>query len=197
MQLDKHRNKLDLTLHIRITWWALKVVMTGSCSQRHFFTGFGMVWDDWGFPGGAVVKNLPASTGNTWEVGSTLGLERCSGVGNGKPVQYSCLENPMHRWAWWVIVHGVSKSRTRLSTHTHTHMKILKIRMLVSSPSLPGTELVVQFSRSVVSDSFWPHGLQHATPPCSSPTPGVYSNSCPSSLRCHPTISSSELVRPM
>ena len=49
----------------------------------------------------------------------------------------------------------------------------------------------VQFSRSVVSDSLWPHGLQHARPPCPSPTPGVYSNSCPLSRWCHPTISSS------
>ena len=49
----------------------------------------------------------------------------------------------------------------------------------------------VQFSRSVVSDSLRLHGLQHARPPCPSPTPGVYSNSCPSSLWCHPTISSS------
>ena len=48
-----------------------------------------------------------------------------------------------------------------------------------------------QFSRSVVSDSLRPHGLQHARPPCPSPTPGVYSNSCPSSWWCHPTISSS------
>ena len=49
----------------------------------------------------------------------------------------------------------------------------------------------VQFSRSVVSDSLWPHGLQHSRPPCSSPTPRVYSNSCPLSWWCHPTISSS------
>ena len=49
----------------------------------------------------------------------------------------------------------------------------------------------VQFSRSVVSDSLRPHGLQHARPPCPSPTPGVYSNSCPLSRWCHPTISSS------
>ena len=49
----------------------------------------------------------------------------------------------------------------------------------------------VQFSRSVVSDSFHPHGLQHTRPPCPSPTPGVYSNSCSLSLRCHPTILSS------
>ena len=49
----------------------------------------------------------------------------------------------------------------------------------------------VQFSRSVVSDSLWPHELQHARPPCPSPTPGVHSNSCPSSQWCHPAISSS------
>ena len=49
----------------------------------------------------------------------------------------------------------------------------------------------VQFSCSVMSDSLSPHGLQHARLPCLSPTPGVYSNSCPSSRWCHPAISSS------
>ena len=49
----------------------------------------------------------------------------------------------------------------------------------------------VQFSRSVVSDSLQPHELQHTKPPCPSPTPGVYPNSCPSSRWCHPAISSS------
>ena len=49
----------------------------------------------------------------------------------------------------------------------------------------------VQFSRSVVSDSLRPHGPQHARPPCPSPTPRVYPNSCPLSQWCHPTISSS------
>ena len=49
----------------------------------------------------------------------------------------------------------------------------------------------VQFSCSVVSDSLWPHGLQYTSLPCLSPTPGVYSNSCPSSQWCHPTVSSS------
>ena len=47
----------------------------------------------------------------------------------------------------------------------------------------------IQFSHSVVSDSLQPHGLQHARPPCPSPTPGVYSNSCPLSQWWHPTIS--------
>ena len=58
------------------------------------------------------------------------------------------------------------------------------------SSSLPGVSSV-QFSCSVVSDSLWPHGLQHARPPCPSSTPGVYSNSCPLSWWCHPTIASS------
>ena len=49
----------------------------------------------------------------------------------------------------------------------------------------------VQFSRSVMSNSLQPHESQHARPPCPSPTPGTYSNSCPSSWWCHPTISSS------
>ena len=49
----------------------------------------------------------------------------------------------------------------------------------------------VQFNHSVVSDSFRPHGPQHTRPPCPSPTPGVYPNSCPLSRCCHPTISSS------
>ena len=51
--------------------------------------------------------------------------------------------------------------------------------------------VLVQFSRSVVSDSLWPHESQHARPPCPSPTPGVYSNLCPSSQWYHPAISSS------
>ena len=48
-----------------------------------------------------------------------------------------------------------------------------------------------QFSRSIVSGSLQPHELQHARPPCPSPSPGVHSNSCPSSRWCHPVISSS------
>ena len=58
----------------------------------------------------------------------------------------------------------------------------IPIRIFISS---------VQFSHSVVSDSLRPHESQHARPPCPSPTPGVYSNSCPSSQWCHPGISSS------
>ena len=54
----------------------------------------------------------------------------------------------------------------------------------------------VQFSHSVVSDFLWTHESQHARPPCPSPTPGVHSDSCPSSRWCHPTISSSVIPFP-
>ena len=54
----------------------------------------------------------------------------------------------------------------------------------------------VQFRGVVMSDSLWPHGLRHIRPPCPSPTTGVYSNSCPLSWWCHPTISSSVISFP-
>ena len=59
------------------------------------------------FPGDSVVKNLPANAGDL-------------GEGNGTPLQYSCLENPMDVGAWWTTVHGVAKSQTRLSDFTFT-----------------------------------------------------------------------------
>ena len=52
----------------------------------------------------------------------------------------------------------------------------------------------VQFSRSVMSDSLWPHESQHPRPPCPSPTPRAYPNSCPSSQWCHPAILSSVIL---
>ena len=63
------------------------------------------------FPGGSVVKNLPASAGDTGDIGSIPGLGGFPGGGNGNPLQYSCLENPMDRGDWQSIVHRVSKSR--------------------------------------------------------------------------------------
>ena len=60
-----------------------------------------------------------------------------------------------------------------------------------------GNKFLLLFSRSVVSDSLQPHGLQHARPPCPSPTPGVHPNACPLSQWCHPTISSSATTFPL
>ena len=67
------------------------------------------------------------------------------------------------------------------------------LNLLVFSELLASSLLKVcyQFSHSVMSDSLWPHGLQHAKPPCPSPTLGACSNSCPLSQRCQPAISSS------
>ena len=61
-----------------------------------------------------AVKNLPDNAGDIREAGSIPGLGRSPEGGHGNPLQYSCLENPMDRGAWWATVHGVTKSRTRL-----------------------------------------------------------------------------------
>ena len=62
-----------------------------------------------GFPGGSEVK---ASAFNAGDLGSTPGSGISPGEGNGNPLQYFCLENPMDGGAWWATVHGVAKSRT-------------------------------------------------------------------------------------
>ena len=61
-----------------------------------------------------MVKNPHASAGDVSNVGSIAGLGRRLGEGNGNPLQYSCLENPMDRGAWQAMVHRVANSRTRL-----------------------------------------------------------------------------------
>ena len=67
---------------------------------------------DWGFPSGAVVKNLPDYAGDTRDAGSISGLGRSPGGENGNPLHYSCLENPMDRGTWWTTVHGIAESQT-------------------------------------------------------------------------------------
>ena len=90
-----------------------------------------------------------------------------------------------------------------LSTFKELHIHWTAALYFSLHPSIPGPGnhiflsvsriwlLSVQFGCSVVSDSLWPHGLQHARILCPSPTPRVYSDSCPSSWWCHPAISSS------
>ena len=68
-----------------------------------------------GSPGGSVVKNLPASTGDTRDVGSIAGSGRSPGEGHGNPLQNSCLENPLDRGDWQATVHGLAKSQAWLS----------------------------------------------------------------------------------
>ena len=70
-----------------------------------------------------VVQMVNASAYNSGDLGSIPASERSPGEGNGNPLQYSCLENPMDRGAWQAAVHRVAQSRTglkRLSTHAHT-----------------------------------------------------------------------------
>ena len=71
-----------------------------------------------GFPDGSVVQNLPVSAGDTGDSGLIPGSGRSPGGGNGNPLQYSCLENPMDGEAWETTVHRVAKSQTRLSDFT-------------------------------------------------------------------------------
>ena len=121
-----------------------------------------------------VERNPPANAGDWRDVGSIPASGRSPGGGQGNPLQYSCLQNPKDRGAWQATVHGITKSQILLkwlSTYTYINS--------------------VQFNRSVVSDSLWPHGLQHTRLPRSSTTPGAYSNSHPLHQWCHETISSS------
>ena len=64
-----------------------------------------------GFPGGLEVKNLPADAVDVGDVGLIPGSGRSPGEGHDSPLQYSCLENPMDRGAWWATVYRVTKSQ--------------------------------------------------------------------------------------
>ena len=68
----------------------------------------------------AAVHEVAAPASNAGDLGSIPGSGRSPGEGNGNPLQYSCLENPMGGGAWWTTVHGVAKRRTRLSDFSHS-----------------------------------------------------------------------------
>ena len=74
----------------------------------------------------SVVKNSPANAGDIINVSSTPESQRSPGEGHGNLLQYSCLENPLDREAWWAMVHRVTKNWTRmkqLDKHMHTHAR--------------------------------------------------------------------------
>ena len=72
-----------------------------------------------------VVKNLPVNVGDIRDMGLIAQSRRSPGGGHGNPLQYSCLENPMDKGAWWVIVHKVAKSRTQLKQLSmHVSLKV-------------------------------------------------------------------------
>ena len=73
-------------------------------------------------PGCLLVDNMPDNAGDIGDAGLIPGMERFPGGGNGNLLQYSCLENPVDRGAWWATVHGVTELDTteQLSMHTYT-----------------------------------------------------------------------------
>ena len=73
-----------------------------------------------------MVKNLPASAGEIRDIGSIPGLGRSPRGGHGNPHQYSCLENPMDKGAWWATVHSVTQSLTGLKRLACTHTRLSK-----------------------------------------------------------------------
>ena len=79
-----------------------------------------------------MVKNMPANAEGIRDVGSIPGSGRSLGEANGYPLQYSCLENPMDRGAWWTTVHGITKNQTQLkelsTAHTHGQREHLRGR---------------------------------------------------------------------
>ena len=89
-----------------------------------------------------LVKNMPVDEGDARDPGSILGSGRSSRGGHNNPLQYSCLESPMYRRAWWATVHGVTKSQTRqcvhvcMRAHTHTHTHTCNELVLLLSADL-------------------------------------------------------------
>ena len=75
-----------------------------------------------GLSGSTVVKNLLASAGDTGDWGLSSGSGRSPAEGNGSPLQYPCLENPMDGEAWQATVHRVAKTQTQLSTYSSTNL---------------------------------------------------------------------------
>ena len=127
-----------------------------------------------GCAGASVVKKPPTKALNSEDASSIPRLGRSSGEGNGNPLQYSCLENPMDRGAWWATTHAVTKSQIQLST---------PVWMIITSCFLPGVSVVFISSVQLLRcDQLfvipWTPSRQAS---CQSPTPGACSNSCPSS----------------
>ena len=80
-------------------------------------------YSSWAFQVALVVKNLPASAGDTRDMDLTPGSGRSPGGGHGNPLQCCCLENPMDRGAWWATVYGVAKSWDMTEATQHIRMQ--------------------------------------------------------------------------
>ena len=99
--------------------WKGQLYQSSPC---RYTTGWALRERVVGFLGSSVVKNPPANAGDAGNVGLIPGSERSPGEGNGNPLQYSCLGNPLDREAWWAAVHRVTKSQTWLSDCTQASL---------------------------------------------------------------------------
>ena len=113
-----------------------------------------------GFLGGTVVKNLPANAEDARDMGSIPGLGRSPGEGNDGPLQYSCLENPTDRGAWWATVHGVTK-RIR-----HNWVTKQQFKNSLSASCVPQEVLPFVYKTSSVRSSSHPSGPPNSSAPC-------------------------------
>ena len=95
-----------------------------------------------------MVKNLPVNAGYTRDVGLIPGSGKSPGEGNGNPLQYSCLENPMDRGSWWVTVHGATKGSATIEvTKQQQQVKVKDSNHRCCSPNI-----------SMIA-SYFPHSL--------------------------------------
>ena len=139
-----------------------------------------------------------ASVYNVRDLGSIPGLGRFPGEGNGNPLQYSCLENPMDGGAWCRLLSMGSQRVRHLPIMYQTSCWVLFKYYLNpdDKPTITNiitlfNRLLLLFSHQVVSNSLQPHELQHVRLPCLLLSPEVCSNSCPLNQWWHSTISSS------
>ena len=139
-----------------------------------------------------MVKKKSTWKCKTGDVGLIPGLGSHPGIGNGNPLQYSCLENTMDGGAWWATVHGVTKSQTWLSDWGHTHTQTSQVNELSSflcissvaqsCPTLcdsmdcstPGLPVHHQLPESTQTHVHWVRDAIQPSHPLSSPSPPAF-----------------------
>ena len=138
-----HALEKEMATHSSVLAWRIpemeELPSMGSHRVGHDWSNVAAAGNIWGFPGGIVIKNPPAKVGDTRDSSSIPGWGRSPGGGNGNPLQYSFLENPMDRGARQATAHGVAKSGTWLSTDTKERTTTKKTQAMFESFMLPRT----------------------------------------------------------
>ena len=138
LQIQFSSSVTHLSIELSMSLWAVSFVWKWFCF--FFFASL------WGFPGDSYSKESACNAGDP---GSIPGSGRSPGEGNGNPLQYSCLENAMHRGAWQILVHGVAKSLSdtteRLTFHFIGMAIWLGIKLEIAPHFLSGLKFLVSF----------------------------------------------------